>query len=258
MKQVVNREIVIFLLWFAFIVPTVVNAKTLTCGLKKVTLSGNTITKIVHEDGTVHTGHSVSNNWTYDGKAIMHRIMKNPIPCSNKSKSRDEVIAELSGRFSKNPKSYGMTSQEADLMRDYTAKLMKENNECYLLVDAAKSTLRKGMFYIDCNNRQSKTKRYWISQNDLRGGAVKKAASPVSSSDAIAICNKELKARVTNPGTYDPSLTFGTTNRAIERTGRNVVEIDFEASNAFGVVGKYVGRCILESGTPIEVTIRNR
>lgn len=258
MKQTPSRRIRTSLLLFTFIVTTGANANTLTCGLKKVTLSGNAITKIVHEDGTVHTGSSVSNNWTYDGKSITHRIMKKPIPCSSKAKSRDEIIAELSGRFSKNPKSYGMTSQEAALMGDYTAKLMKQDNACHLLVDAAKSTSRKGMFYIDCNDKQSKTKRYWVSQSDLRAGAMKKAASPVSSNDAISICNKELKARTTNPSTYDPSLALGTTSRVIKRTGRNVVEINFEASNAFGVVGQYIGRCILESGSPIEVTIGDR
>ena len=49
----------------------------------------------------------------------------------------------------------------------------------------------------------------------------------MSRSDDISICNKELKARTTNLSTYDPSLTLGTTSQAIERIGRNVVEIDF-------------------------------
>lgn len=241
-----------------FFVSTGADATTLTCGLKTVTLIGNTITKIVHEDGTVHTGASISNNWTYDGRAITHRIMKKPIPCSSKAKSRDEVIAELSGRFFKSPKSYGMTAQEADLMGKYTAKLMRQDNACHLLVDAAKSTSRRGMFYIDCNDKQSKTKRFWVSESDLAGGSIKQAATPISDSAAISICNSELKARATNPSTYDPALTLGTTSRAVESTGRNIVEINFEAANSFGAVGKYVGRCILESGSPIEVTIRDR
>jgi len=246
------------LIGFVLLASSGANANTLTCGLKTVTLSGNTITKIVHEDGTVHTGGSISNNWTYDGKSITHRIMNEPIACSSKAKSRDEVIAELSGRFSKNPRSHGMTAQEANLMGKYTAKLMRQDDSCHLLVDAAKSTSRQGMFYVDCNDKQSNTKRYWVSESDLAGGSVKKAATPVSSSDAISICNNELKARATNPSTYEPSLTLGTSNRAVERTGRNVVEINFEAANSFGVVGKYIGSCILESGLPIEVTIRDR
>lgn len=246
------------LIVLALLASTSTRGETLSCGLKTVTLSGNTITKIVHEDGTVHTGGSVSNNWSYDGKSITHNIMREPISCSSKAKSRNEVITELSGRFSKNPKSYGMTAHEANLMGKYTAKMMWQDSACHLLVDAAKSNSRQGMFYIDCNDKQSKTKRYWVSESDLAGGTVKKAATPVSSSDAISICNKELKARTTNPSTYDPALTLGTSSRAIDSTGRNVVEIDFKAANSFGVVGKYVGRCILESGSPIEVTIQAR
>lgn len=252
------RNIMGILIVFTSIVSTGASANTLTCGLKTITLSGKVITKIVHEDGTVHTGGSVSNNWTYDGKYITHRLMNEPIACGTKGKSRDEVIAELSGKFSKNPKSYGMSAQEAKLMGEYTANLMRQDSSCYLLVDAAKSTSRQGMFYIDCNDKQSNTKRYWVSEGDLKKGTVKKAATPVSSSDAISICNSELKARTTNPSTYDPSLILGASSRAIERNGRNVVEIDFKTANSFGVVGEYVGHCILESGTPIEVTIKDR
>lgn len=258
MVKRIHRKNIGILIAFLLAVPTGVNANTLTCGLKTVTLSGNTIAKIVHEDGTIHAGGSVSNNWTYDGKSIKHRLMDDAIPCGTKTKSRDEVIAELSGNFSKDPKSYGMSPQEARLMGQYTAKLMRQDSSCYLLVDAAKSPSQQGMFYIDCNDRQSQTRRYWVSESDLKEGVIKKPATPVSSSDAISICNSELKARTTNPSTYDPSLILGASSRAIERTGRNLVEIDFKAANSFGVVGKYVGRCILESGAPIEVTINDR
>lgn len=234
------------------------NANTFTCGLKTVTVSGNTITKIVHEDGTVHTGGSVAKNWNYDGKSITHNLIKDPISCGNKEKSRAEVIAELSSALSKNPKSYGMTPNEANLMVKYTTKLMNEDQSCHLLVDAGKSTQRKGMFYIDCNDKRANTRRFWISENDLAGGSLKGPRTPISIGEATLVCNKELKARTTNPGTYDPSLVLGTSSTAIERTGRNIVEIYFEAKNSFGVVGKYVGNCILESGVPIEVMIRNK
>lgn len=246
------------LIALSLLVATSADATTLTCGLKTVTLSGNSITKIVHEDGTIHTGDSVSRNWTYDGKSITHRLMNEPMSCSSTAKSRDEVIAELSGRFSKNPKSYGMTAQEGNLMEQYSAMLMRQDSACHLLVDAAKSTSRRGMFYIDCNDKESNTKRLWVSEGDLVEGAIKQAATPVSNSDAISICNNELKASATNPSTYDPALILGTSSQAIESTGRNVVEINFEATNSFGVVGKYIGRCILESGSLIEVTIRDR
>ena len=234
------------------------NAQTLTCGLKKVTVQGSQITKIVHEDGTVHTGGSVSKNWNYDGESIKHRLFDKPISCGSMSKTRDEVIAELSGKFTEKPNLYGMNQQEAEQMRGYTANLMKTDSACHLLIDAAKSTSREGMFYVDCNDKSSNTKRYWVSENELKQGTAKKATSPVPESLANEICNRELKERTNNPSTYDPSLILGTSSRKIERTGRNVVEIEFKASNAFGVDGKYIGRCILEGGSPIEVTIRDR
>ena len=233
-------------------------AKTLTCGLKKVTIQGNQITKIVHEDGTVHTGGSISKNWKYDGASIKHRLFDKPILCGNKPKSRNEIIAELSSKFTEKPSLYGMSQKEAKQMKAYTANLMKTNNACHLLVDAAKSTSRKGMFYVDCNDKSSNTKRYWISKNELKQGTAKNAMTPVSESLAKKICNREFKKRTNNPSTYDPSLILGTSSRKVERTGRNVIEIEFKASNSFGVEGKYVGHCILEGGSPIEVTIRDR
>jgi hypothetical protein len=234
------------------------NATTLTCGLKKVTVQGNKITKIVHEDGTVHTGASVSKNWKYDGASIKHRLFDKSISCGNKSKNREEIIDELSGKFTEKPSLYGMNQKEAEQMKAYTANLMKTDNACHLLVDAAKSTSRKGMFYVDCNDKSSNTKRYWLSENELKQGIAKKATSPVSESLAKEICSRELKKRTNNPSTYEPSLVLGASNQTVERTGRNVVEIEFKASNAFGVEGKYIGRCILEGGAPIEVTIRDR
>ena len=233
------------------------NAQVLICGFKKVTIQGDIINKIEHEDGTVHAGTSVSSNWKYDGVSIKHRLSDDPIFCDNRTKGRDETIEELSGRFVKNSNLYGMDKKEAELMRAYTANLMKNDNSCYLLVYAAKDPLTKGMYYIDCNDKSSQSKRYVISEKELKEGIVKNSLTPISESVAKERCNNELKKRTNNPSTYDPALTLGATSRSIESTGRNIVEIKFKASNSFGVEGKYLGRCIFESGVPIEVTINN-
>ncbi|MGI2002123.1 hypothetical protein [Shewanella frigidimarina] len=233
------------------------NAETITCGLKQVVVNENTINKIIHEDGTVHTGVSVSNNWSYDGRAIKHKLLDTPITCSSKPKSRDEIIAELSGKIAENPEMYGMNKQQAVLMKNYTANLMKTDNQCHLLVDTAKSSSREGMFFIDCNDQSSNTKRYWISESELAQGVVKNATLPIMKSEAIDICNQEFKKMVNNPSTYDPSLILGTSHNVVETSGRNIVEIEFKASNAFGVKSPFIGRCILEAGAPIEVKIRD-
>jgi len=244
-----------FLCFFAY---QVAKAETINCGLKTITVQSGKLTQIKHEDGTIHSGNSVSDNWSYDGKSIKHRLMDDRIPCGTKPKSRDEVVAELSSRFIKNPSLYGMDKQEARWMASYTANLMKTDKNCHLLVDAAKSTQRKETFYIDCNDHSGSSHRYWVSRGDLKAGNSRPPATPVSEAAAIDICNTELRSKATNPSTYNPSLLTGTTSRIVKANGRNIVEIDFSAENALGVEGKFRGRCILESGRLIEATFENR
>lgn len=233
-------------------------AETIDCGLKTIIVQNGKLTQIKHEDGTIHSGSSVSDNWGYDGKSIKHRLMDDRIPCGTKPKSRDEVIAELSSRFIKNPSLYGMDKQEAKWMASYTTNLMKTDKNCHLLVDAAKSTQRKETYYIDCNDHSGNSHRYWVSLGDLKAGNTRPPAMPVSESAAIDICNTELRSKATNPATYNPALLTGTTSRIVKANGRNIVEIDFSAKSAIGIEGKFRGRCILESGRLIEATVNNR
>ncbi|MBO1272543.1 hypothetical protein J3L11_12900 [Shewanella sp. 4t3-1-2LB] len=245
-------------LWIVCFLSSNAFAETLTCGLKTVTVAGKSVTKIMHEDGTVSSGSGVSNNWFYDGKSIRHRLLDEIIPCGNKPKSRNEVIEELSGQFVKKPDIYGMNKREAELIKKYTANLMNTNAQCYLLIDAAKSTSRKNSFYIDCHDKSSHKSRIWVSMNELEQGITKQPASPLANRAAIDVCSNALKGKVTNSSTYNPSLLLGSKNITYNATGRNVVDIEFEASNKLGVAGKYNGHCVLEGGKPIEVTIKER
>ena len=251
---------VAFFVVFAAIATSVqvAKAETINCGLKTITVQNGKIDQIRHEDGTIHSGSSVSDNWGYDGKSIKHRLMDDRIPCGTKPKSRDEVIAELSSRFVKNPSLHGMDKQEARWMASYTANLMKTDKNCHLLIDASKSTQRKETFYIDCNDHSGNSYRYWVSRGDLKAGNSRPPATPISEAAAIDICNTELRSKATNPATYNPSLLTGTTSRIVKANGRNIVEIDFSAKSAIGVEGKFRGRCILESGRLIEATVENR
>lgn len=232
--------------------------ETINCGLKTITLKNGKIDQIHHEDGTIHSGDSVATNWGYDGKSIKHRFMDNRIQCGTKPKSRDEVIAELSSRFIKNPSLYGMNKEEAQLMTSYTTNLMKTNQACYLLVDASKSTQRKGMYYIDCNDNSNNSHRYWVSSSDLITGNARPPTAPVSEAIAINLCNAELRSKTTNPATYNPSLLIGTTSKIIQSNGRNIVEIGFSAKSAIGIENEFRGKCILESGILIEAVIEKR
>lgn len=254
-KKTTANLVLGFLCFFAC---QVAKAETINCGLKTITVQSGKLTQIKHEDGTLHSGSSVSDNWGYDGKSIKHRLMDDRIPCGTKPKSRDEAIAELSSVFIKNPSLYGMDKQEARWMASYTANLMKTDKNCHLLIDAAKSTQRNETFYIDCNNNSGNSHRYWVSRGDLKAGSSRPPATPVSKAAAIDICNTELRSKATIPATYNPALIIGTTSSIVKANGRNVVEIDFSAENALGVEGKFRGRCILESGRLIEATIENR
>lgn len=235
-----------------------VEADTITCQQKTITVQNGKITQIRHEDGTVHSGSSVQDNWSFDGKSIKHRLMDERIQCGTKPNSRNEIIEKLSSRFVENPIIYGMSRQEAQWMTRYTENLMRTDENCHLLVDAAKSIDRNEAFYIDCNDRSGNSKRYWVSRADLKAGNMKKSAAPISKRAAIDICNAELRSRTTNPSTYRPALLTGTTSRIIKATGRNIVEIEFTAKSGLGMESNFQGKCILESGHFIEAEIKAR
>lgn len=233
-------------------------AEKFNCGLKTISVQNGKIEQIQHEDGTIHSSNSVSDNWGYDGKSIKHRLMDERIPCGTKPKSRDEVVAELSSRFTKNPSLHGMRKQEARWMNRYTANLMNTDKNCHLLVDASKSTHREEMFYIDCNDHSGNSRRYWVSRDDLKAGNSRPPATPVSEAAAIDICNRELRSKATSSAINNPPLLTGITSRIVKSNGRNLVEIDFSTKSAIGVEGKLRGKCILESGRLIESTIETR
>jgi hypothetical protein len=235
------------------------SAEVLHCGLKTVTVNGGKIQKIRHEDGTVHTGDSVSRNWTFDGKSIKHRFHDKSIQCSTgKAPDRKTIISQLAARFADDPSLYGLSKAEGSQMKDYTTRLMTEKNECHLLIDAAKSTGRAGMYYVDCNDQKGKSHRFWISRDDLKSQTSRSASKPMDRSGALRLCDSELNSRATNRSTYDSSLIFGSSVNTIPETGRNVVSINFSAQNSFGVEQKLRGKCIIESGIPIEVTVEER
>lgn len=235
----------------------VAKAETINCGLKTIIVQNGKIDQIKHEDGTIHSGSSVSDNWGYDGKSIKHRLVDDRISCGTKPKSRVEIIAELSSRFVKNPSLHGMDKQEARWMTSYTANLMKTDKNCHLLVDASKSTQRKDTFYIDCNDHSGNSRRYWVSRSDLKAGNSSPPATSVSDAVATEICNTELRSKANNSGTYKPSLLTSTSSRSVKANGRNIVEINFNVKRTNGVEGKFRGRCILESGRLIEATIEH-
>lgn len=235
-----------------------IKAETISCGLKRIDVQNGKINRIEHEDGTVHTGNSINDNWSYDGKSIKHRLIDEPIACGTKPKTRSEIIGELSSKFNKNPSLYGMNKQEAQWMSKYTLNLMKSDKNCHLLVDGAKSINRNEMFYIDCNNSSGQSSRFWVSREDLKNGISRQKTSAINGKEAVRICDDALRSQTINPASYKSALLTGASNRISKENGRNSVEIEFTAKNGLGSEGKYIGKCILESGHLIEVIANER
>ena len=143
-------------------------AQELTCGLKQVTIENGKIARIRHEDGTVHEGaERLSRYWSYDGKSIRHSLLAKELPCSSSAPSRAQIVEDLSSKYRKKPSRHNMSSVEGELMAVYTKRLMENSRHCHSVIDAAKSTSRAGMFFIDCNDVDAKRSRIWLSRSEL-------------------------------------------------------------------------------------------
>ena len=232
-------------------------AETVHCGNKTIVVQDGKLTQITHEDGSIHTGDSVSENWQYNGKSIKHRLETKAIPCGTKPRSKDELAAESAAKFTQNPTLHGLSAREAKLLSTYARKLMAADPTCAYLVDGAKSTQRKDMYYLDCRDQQGEVQRRWLSRGDLAGGNIQEGSSTIRNEAAERVCHDQLRSKVVIPSTYRPSV-LGTTSRAIPENGRNVVEVEFTAKNSLGGETKYRGKCIIENGRSLEVTVQQR
>ncbi|MBV5336985.1 MAG: hypothetical protein J0653_03105, partial [Deltaproteobacteria bacterium] len=223
---------------------TTAQAETIHCGNKTIVVQDGKLTQITHEDGSTHSGGSISENWQYNGKSIKHRLDTKAIPCGTKPKSRDELSAESAAKFTQNPSLYGLSVGEAKLLSKYARKLMAMDSTCVFLVDGAKSTQRKDMYYIDCRDVRGEVQRRWLSRGDLAGGDIKAGPSTIGNDSAERVCHDQLRSKVAIPSTYRPS-SLGTTSRAVPENGRNIVEIEFSAKNSLGGESTYRGKCII-------------
>lgn len=143
--------------------------KVISCGRKTVTLdTTNRILQIDHGDGTIHSGNNIEENWKYNGNSIKNKWMESQISCNPyKSKSREEAIEYNSSKHLNDPKSHGMSNNEAELMRVYLKKILTEENKCYLIQDVNRSTKRNNMFFIDCFTKSRYHIRKWVSLSEL-------------------------------------------------------------------------------------------
>ena len=110
------------------------------------------------------------------------------------------------------------------------------------------------MFFVDCNDKSSRSHRYWISKDELLSGEQVAAAKPISERKALEICNVAIKERTSHPSTDDPDLITGSSSYIVVATGRNVVNINFSVKNAFCLKLKHQGACTFENSRLLDVS----
>lgn len=120
-----------------------------------------------------------------------------------------------------------------------------------------KSTKANIVIFVDCRNGE----RMYVSESDLKAGSPNQFQSDkvVDRASAIKACSDAAKSMTTHPELADMHIWTGSSFSANKTTGNAQVLLDFDASNAFGVEGKFTARCIFPGdGDPPEITVHAR
>lgn len=101
------------------------------------------------------------------------------------------------------------------------------------------------VFFADCQNG----KRFYVSKAELtmKSGAPQSQEAKmraVTDQQAIAACDRAIKAQLTNPMTFDKKFGSNSVYRA-PSTGNIAVEFTFEAKNNFGGALPHKARCVI-------------
>jgi len=230
--------------------------KTRYCGLKTIEIVDNSLVRIIHASGEASSG---GKYWKYDGDTLVHELLpESEMQCSKDAPTREFVVDSLSSVFLEKRKVYGFGKKEAKRFSAYTKKMMEEDNSCWTVTDGSKSSNRSGWYYVDCLSKSKEQKRWWVDKRMLKKVRLGEPSEALDAYAARDLCNEELKYRVNNPSTYDPSLLTGTSSNVIAATGKNIVSIDFSAKNSFNLELEFVGVCDFEDGKLKDVRIQER
>lgn len=119
------------------------------------------------------------------------------------------------------------------------------------------STKSNIVIFVDCRNGE----RMYVSESDLKAGSSNQFQSDkvVDRASAIKACSDAAKSMTTHPELADMHIWSGSSFNTNKTTGNAHVLLDFDASNAFGVEGKFTARCIFPAnGEPPEITVHAR
>lgn len=103
---------------------------------------------------------------------------------------------------------------------------------------------KKIVFFVDCLN----AKRFYIEETELSNGAPAQSQaakmSALSEGQATQSCESAIKAKLTNPLTFNRKLGTTSVYRA-PTTANLVVQFTFEAKNNFGALLPSKARCVI-------------
>lgn len=186
-----------------------------------------------------------------------------PLPVDPMDKLPDMESQKMSKKgFPKLYASLGAKRMEAvNAMLPEAALRAAESNTCDFVSTAgystSRSTKKNAVFYIDCVNEE----RFYVSEADLKNPNPAPAQSvreKILKTDAVDYwihCEKQIKARLQFPSTYDEDF-LGKTDMF---TGRAfIVQVKFEAKNGLGNTLPMLGRCEYNDQGLVDVTIVNR
>jgi len=168
--------------------------------------------------------------------------------------------ADEKSDFPKLAKKLGASWSRLQPTREAAALHVAANSKCDFVEVAEasdKSTKSNIVIFVDCRNGE----RMYVSESDLKAGGASKFQSDkvVDRASAIKACSDAAKSMTTHPELADMHIWTGSSFSANKTTGNAQVLLDFDASNAFGVKGKFTARCIFPAnGEPPEITVHAR
>lgn len=163
------------------------------------------------------------------------------------------------GGYPKTVKEFKARLNEVEMYRLKAAEKALASGKCdYVQISelSTKSTLSNLMFFVDCSNGQ----RVRLTEREMDTDAKVLTQSDKAWSKELAIvaCKAGIKDRVNYPSTVKYHDILGLSYYKGIGTDNVVINLDFDAKNAFGLELEYTARCIFPPGEDGEIVITSK
>ncbi|OJX68446.1 MAG: hypothetical protein BGO92_18630 [Magnetospirillum sp. 64-120] len=134
-------------------------------------------------------------------------------------------------------------------------KVLHDERNCAAVTTGVRSSSKPGTYFVTCTPKGGGGPfNVWFTPAQANGTAplaVPTAYPEIASREA---CEREIRARVTNPSTLDLHRVIGYAT-TVHNNGNRTVLQDFAAKNSLGQEAKYQARCLVLPTGAVEVTI---